>query len=244
MSVSKLWRPQVKVFMYPECIKGILWKSLLLLSPEMYEKRKVRVYGFAYPEYFNSTKSIFMHIPKSAGSSIGMALYGRQVAHAIWQDWYDINPRKFRSFFKFAVIRNPAERFVSAFYFLKGGGMNAQDKQFGDTVLKDYDSPNELAGALVDHIVQEQVLSWLHFRPQAEFVADESGRSKMDLLIRFENIDAGFKYVAQRLHCETATLPHLNKSKSQPETHLEKEARDILACLYRKDIILWEKQAS
>jgi hypothetical protein len=225
-------------------LRRAFWKALFLLSSDLYEKRKSRRYGFGYPDFFNATRSVFIHIPKAAGTSVGLALYGRQVGHMDWNVWYEINPKKFEQYFKFSIIRNPISRFNSAFHFLKQGGMNVADKEFSDTVLKDFESPGALGKALIDPHLQEKVLDWWHFRPQAYFIADEQGRSKMDLLIRFENMEAGFRQVAQRLHCESVVLPHLNKTKDRPEEILEKEAVEVLACLYRKDFILWEKHAS
>jgi hypothetical protein len=230
--------------MYSTPYKRWIWRMLFCVSPQQYERLKAKRVGFAYPDYFDATKSIFIHIPKAAGTSIAMALYGRQIHHHDWQVWHNLNPKKFNDYFKFAVVRDPVSRFHSSFYFLKNGGMNAADKQFADTVLKDFESPDALARALVDLNVQNPVLDWWHFRPQADFVADEHGQSKMDLLIRFENMDAGFKHVAQRLNCKSVALPHLNKTKIQPEVNLEKEARDVLGCLYRKDFILWEEHSS
>jgi len=173
-----------------------------------------------------------------------MALYGGETHHLSWQEWHEFNPEKFKHYFKFAVIRDPISRFASAFYYLKHGGMNARDKEFGETVLPTFDNPNDLAKALVDLNLQKQILTWMHFRPQAEFVTDERGQLKTDFLIKFENLDAGLKQVAQKLNCESPGIPHLNVTKTHPEVSLEKEARDVLNCLYRKDFVLWEKHAS
>lgn len=225
-------------------LQQVFWETLLLFSSDLYEKSKARGYGYGYPVFFDSTRSVFIHVPKAAGTSVGMALYGRQVEHTPWNVWHDINPKKFQEYFKFSVIRDPISRFTSSFYFLKQGGMNAEDKEFGDTVLKDFDNPDALGRALTNVHLQKRVLDWWHFRPQANFIADEHGRSKMDLLIRFENVEAGFKQVAQRLNCGSVVLPHLNKTKNRPETMLKREALDVLACLYREDFILWENHAS
>jgi len=193
---------------------------------------------------FERTQSVFIHVPKAAGTSIAMALYGRQIPHYTWRKWHEINPKKFRDYFKFAVVRNPIYRFTSSFYFLKMGGMNEGDENFRTTILKPFVDPNEFAEALIDPDLQARVLKWWHFRPQTEFVADEFGRSKMDFLIRFENIGAGFDFVSRKLNGESRKLPHLNKTRTLPDVEMTRESRDVLECLYRKDFILWEKYTS
>ena len=51
-----------------------------------------------------------------------MGLYGRQVLHIPATVWRDVSPEKFSGFFKFTVIRDPVDRFISAFDFLRRGG--------------------------------------------------------------------------------------------------------------------------
>ena len=222
----------------------IFWRSLLNLSPELYERCKARTYHFAYPDHFNATKSIFIHVPKAAGTSIGMALYGCQIPHTSWRVWSELNPLKFKTYFKFAVVRDPVSRFGSSFDYLKSGGMNEDDRLFGETVLKPFGSADELGKALIDPVLQAKVLDWWHFKPQADFIADERGQSKMDFLIRHENLAAGYEQVAKKLNRAERKLPHLNKTPGQRRNNFSPEARDLLARLYQKDFVLWNEHAS
>ncbi len=225
-------------------IKTALWNVLLLLSPRIYEHRKSRNRGVGYLPVFDATRSIFIHVPKAGGTSVAIALYGRNIPHATWHEWYDLNPKKFRDYFKFAIVRHPISRFVSAFNFLKAGGMNEQDQQFANRVLNRFADANQLAKAMMDFPLEEEILRWWHFRPQVEFVADKGGRSKMDLLIRLENIEAGFAYILRRLNYHSLGLPHLNKTRLQSNSPLDKEACQVLSAIYRRDLMLWENQAS
>ncbi len=172
-----------------------------------------------------------------------MALYGQDIPHITWRQYCDVNPLKFAKYFKFAVIRDPLTRFTSAFDFLKTGGINQLDETFGMTILKPFSDANELAKALVTRDLQAEVLRWWHFRPQVEFIADERGGSKMDFLIRFENIHAGFMEVANRLNCKSCELPHLNKTRVRVELDLDDRARDVLFDLYKQDFTLWRSIA-
>src|SRR5262245_10579050 len=151
--------------------KSALWKLLLWVAPQRYQEEKARRLGVTFPEFFDATRSIFVHVPKAAGTSVSLALYGMQVGHRTWREWRELNPRKFNTYFKFAVVRDPIARFASAFYFLRGGGMNAHDREFAERVLKQFAGPNELAKALVDYDLQRLVLGYQHFRTQADYVA-------------------------------------------------------------------------
>jgi hypothetical protein len=66
----------------------------------------------------------------------------------------------------------------------------------------------------------------------------------MDFLIRLENIDAGFGYVIRRLNYHSLELPHLNKTRLQNNSLLDEEACQVLSAIYRRDLTLWENQAS
>ena len=223
----------------PGIAKNAAWKALFVLSPNWYEREKSQRLGFAYPEYFDITRSIFVHVPKAAGTSISLAIYGRQIDSHPWPAWYDLNPRKFGSYYKFAVIREPISRFVSAFSFLKRGGLNDWDKSFAEKTLKPYDDPNQLAMALIDGHVQNAILQWEHFRPQVEYVADANGRSKMDLLFRFEDLEAGFELVCHKLGLERK-LPRFNNGQSKASP-LNEDALEVLRCIYRSDLALYRE---
>ena len=60
---------------------------------------------------------IFIHIPKCAGTSIAQALYGRSCWHWTAAELRFISPKKFDSYPKLAVVRNPWSRLYSAFKY-------------------------------------------------------------------------------------------------------------------------------
>jgi hypothetical protein len=173
-----------------------------------------------------------------------MALYGRQIPHASWREWRQFNPSKFKRYFKFAVLRDPISRFASAFYYLRSGGMNSSDKEFGERVLKPFADPNELAKALIDLELQRVILHWWHFRPQADFVADERGRPQIDLMLRFENLNEAFEAITRKLNVQGCKLPRLNATRERGEPVFDNEALEVLKCLYRTDFLLWQNHTA
>jgi Sulfotransferase family len=175
-----------------------------------------------------------------------MALYGRNTPHAKWSQWRDLNPVKFHKYFKFALIRHPIPRFVSAFNFLKSGGMNAQDQQIANSLLAPFANPSQLAKAMMDYLLQEQILRWWHFRPRIEFVADNAGRPQVDLLVRSENIDNAFTEILRRLNQGSVELPHSTEAdyRAASRRSIDQEASDVLLAIYRRDLILWQEHGS
>jgi hypothetical protein len=172
-----------------------------------------------------------------------MAFYGRQVPHITWYEWRELNPIKFRKYFKFAVVRDPVARFASAFYFLKSGGMNRHDRHFRDSCLGPFASANDLAKAFLDLEVQARVAQYWHFRRQADFVADGSGCPQVDLLIRFENLQLGFERVARRVNSAVRDLPHLNITPGHVDAEFDRESLEVLDSFYQSDFELWRRHA-
>ena len=61
---------------------------------------------------FLETRSMFVHIPKTAGISVGLSLYGGKSGdHRTIRDYkLCFSKAEFDSFFKFAFVRNPWDR--------------------------------------------------------------------------------------------------------------------------------------
>ena len=165
---------------------------------------------------FDEHRCIFVHIPKAAGISVAMALFGNLAGgHNTARHYRVVFGRDFWRYFKFTFVRNPYTRLVSAYEFLRGGGHPAwpTNRRFRDEVLSEYRDFSDF------------VLRWLqpreewpepHFRPQHEFL-ELGGRLVMDFVGRVERIDVDFSKVCDRLGIQ-AQLERLN-----PTTTSEKQ---------------------
>jgi chondroitin 4-sulfotransferase 11 len=64
-------------------------------------------------------KTIFVHIPKNAGTSIRRYFGNFSTYHETIYDFKDVFPDEYNSYKKFAIVRNPYDRMVSWFFYLQ-----------------------------------------------------------------------------------------------------------------------------
>jgi hypothetical protein len=78
------------------------------------------------PEAMRSRKLIFVHVPRVAGMSIVRALYGQGcIRHYSMRYYRAIDPGFAAQAESFALLRDPVDRFASAYAFVKNGGTPA-----------------------------------------------------------------------------------------------------------------------
>jgi hypothetical protein len=186
----------------------------------------------AYEGWPNAHRAIFIHIPKTAGSSVAQALFGDS-RHVPYFEYERINPRKFKRFFKFSFVRNPWDRLVSTFFFLKKGGMNEMDRRFAAENLAGYDN---FAAFVEGWLNEKNIWSWIHFKPQHYFICDAKLRVRMDFVGRSETIDADFRHILERLGV-AAKLKWMNRGDHRPYSeYYTNDLRERVAAIYAQDI--------
>jgi len=210
-------------------IKPILRKIVPEPLKELYHEKERRKHyesfrktpGNTYRR-FDETKSIFIHIPKAGGISIIKSLYGEKaggIGHRRWEHFkWLYGEENFNDYFKFTFVRNPFDRLLSAYSFLKKGGMNHMDKEFGETVMAPYDTFEKFVNEWVN---EKNVDSWVHFIPQYKYLYNESGYLMVDFIGYFENFNEDYEKIRQRIGTGKK-LKHLNKT---PDKH-EKNYRE------------------
>ncbi len=217
-----------------------VWAKALIFNRKRYKELKSKFtenQGYSLLP-FEKTKSIFVHIPKCAGVSVNQALYGSLAGgHLSIQDYIiAFGPIKFRSFYKFTIVRNPWDRLVSAFHFLKGGGFNSKDKIWFETHIGKNISFEEF---VLTKLNKPEVLDWYHFRPQHTFISDNKNVSLVDFIGKLENLDTDFGRIAEKLGV------HLNVSKSNESLrssykfYYSEKSRLVVSEIYKKDIELF-----
>lgn len=178
-------------------------------------------------------RCIFIHIPKTAGTSVARALFGSTSRHVPCIEYEKANSKKFRRYFKFAFVRNPWDRLFSAYHFLKKGGINSDDAAWARAYLANYHSFEQFVHEWVN---RDNIMRWVHFKPQHYFITDSKGQIAMDYLGRIENINTDFDFICQKLGV-SVNLPILNVVKKIRYTDAyTSEMIDIVAQAYHRDV--------
>jgi hypothetical protein len=187
-------------------------------------------------------KFIFIHIPKTGGTSIEEVLcdescqllagewdYTRSrhapLNHLTLQELADcglITPTQLNSYFKFCFVRNPWDRLISEI-----------SCRWMSPWFKDMAMEQRIRYACVQ--AAEPTGIGNHLRPQCDFVTATG--LQMDFIGRFEHLDEDFAKVCQMLGIKTTALPYRNRSEHQPyQEYYDAENQALVATTYRRDI--------
>lgn len=230
--MSILWR-------FPYNTRQTLFKTL---SPGAYrrfqEMRRFDTDKGRSLKGFDERKCIFVHITKCAGISVGMSLFGNLGGGHLRVTHYQLifSKREFEDYFKFTFVRNPWDRLVSAFQFLKKGGTNKVDRAWSQANLTSFP---DFHSFVTNWVNRKNVNSWKHFVPQYKFVCDPGSQTpKVDFVGRFECLHEDFAHVQKELGIHTS-LQHLNQTEGSKKDYREyytDKTRNIVADVYQEDV--------
>lgn len=145
-----------------------------------------------YIEAFLNLKSVFIHVPKTAGTSIEDALFDirNRSQHAPVSYWRNrFREDVWQNMFKFAIVRHPFHRLISGYTYWKNGALAGQkvDQPFVHICRTKLDTLPKFVEYLIE--VNENDL-WdcrdvqgfdgtcpVQFRPQLWFLTDSQGKS-------------------------------------------------------------------
>lgn len=183
---------------------------------------------------YDEHQCIFIHITKTAGTSVAKALFSYLPYHYSAIDYRVIFGRKdFERYFKFAFVRNPWDRVYSAFRYLKSGGWNEEDKIWGEDNLSKFEDFDQF---VKQWLTPENIKSHIHFHPQHQFICDKNGSLLIDYIAYFETLEEDFKQIADRLKIDSSIAHHNANPASSYLNIYNDETKKIVASVYDKDI--------
>ena len=186
-----------------------------------------------YKSHIDYTKAIYIHIPKAAGKSIAIAVYGDdKPGHYSIKDYKFFDKTTFNNAFKFTFVRNPVDRFVSAYNYLSTGGNNNGDLDFLPTIKK-YKDINDFVENWANSV---SIWSKEHFVPQYYFTMIND-RNELDFIGKVENIEKDYRIVQATIN--TPDVTHTNQSKKN-KTALTGKSINKIAALYKKDFKVFD----
>ena len=201
---------------------------------------------------------IFVHIPKTAGTSIEEALYQYQdfsvddgnIHQPLIQfrDYLDRN--QYDDALKFCFVRNPFDLLYSTWkYWVYGHGFTCSFKEWliwrysgrmldGLKFLDDEQFPT--FESKMSHIP----IAWYMNRvPQTYWFVDEKGNFLVDFIGCFEFVKDDFNVIVNHLKLTDVYLPHANRNRSDEEkdyrVFYDDETRQIIEDLYSLDLSIF-----
>lgn len=179
----------------------------------------------------------FIHVPRTAGTSITEQLFGRFIGHFALQDLLATGSAPVRALPRFTVVRNPWDRAVSAWSYAR----NIMSQSNKVVRPAQYRAP---AFDTFERFVHE----WLAtrdverldgiFRPQAHYVLDSSGRMDFDHVGRLDRMDQTEAWLNSVLDRPFAMV-HRNASPRSPyRDYYTPALRDEIARIYAADVAL------
>lgn len=217
------------------------------LKPLTFQQRLERVryqlrHPFKYREMVKRCadyKSIFVHIPKSAGRSVRESLFNNAPgAHRTLVGYHTmLDPELFAKCFKFSFVRNPWDRLVSAFFYLKNKDMRSNQ----DWARKNISHFNDFNTFVEEWVNTKNIWSYVFFRPQYQFMCLDGKQPAVDFIGFYENLMPDFEVVRRRVN-PSASLQEKNRNWLRDKDFREiytDETRAIVAEVYADDIKLF-----
>lgn len=193
---------------------------------------------FPYRSYTHKHNAIFIHIPKTAGTSILKNLMGDKIRrdHLTYRTFQQAQSYLFDSYYKFCFVRNPFDRLVSAYEYLKKGGNQNSDLYFKNLIDEKYPTFDSFVLNYLDH---DKIHSQLLLKPQYVFIFNEKDECMVDFIGRFENINNDFDVISKKLNIVTE-LKKTNSSDrvSYVAYYQNSDVKNKVVKLYRKDFEL------
>lgn len=212
-----------------------------LIKP-WYYKYKFWFNDFPYRKFQRMNDCIFIHIPKTAGSSIttqlnkGTKVVGRE--HATWREYKARSPFYFNNSFKFTFVRNPWDRIVSTYFYLKdGGNKDNKDMYYKNLINSKYPTFQKF---VLEFLNKETIWSHILFWPQWFYIIDNQDKLQVDFLGKYETLKEDNKYIMGILGINI-NLPNSNKSKRKNyEEYYSEKTKQRIGDLYSKDVFLFK----
>ena len=181
-------------------------------------------------------KIIFIHIPKSAGTSVCTALYGRNLGHFSASDVKNSDPRSFEEFPMVAITRNPWDRLVSAYRYATrpAQGVNGISRPHAYLTAEFRTFESFIEEWLIARTLSRRDYV---FRAQKSFLVGSAGEILPAFVGKVEKLEQFQTYVAQVLG-HAVRIDRLNSSQQrQPyQKFYTPRTAQIVGELYSEDI--------
>ncbi|MGI9518772.1 MAG: sulfotransferase family 2 domain-containing protein [Pirellulaceae bacterium] len=189
----------------------------------------------------NQPRCLFAHIPKTAGNSIRNVVFEGDYAGP----WFgDELPADWMSLFKFAFVRNPFDRVVSAWKMFSEGTVDdawelpeggALEMSLEEVLMLGLDDNARFGHPRYNQIKPDPLIRLKnHILPQTH---SYHGLQHIEFIGRFERLPADFALVARTLALSIRELPHSNwTERTHYRDYFDDRTRRLAEELYADDL--------
>ena len=189
-------------------------------------------------------KFIFIHIQKTAGSSIKNVLHdikGTKKLHSSHSMINVLSLDEYKDYFKFCFVRNPWDRLYSWYNMIQQKGNHNDWSKY---ILENSSNFSEFLD-LTEVILETNLLEKsseidypksISFN-QLDYISDNEGNIAVDFIGRFENINKDYDKIMEKIGVKYLPLPHLNKfdHNDYRNCYADKDIEKVYK-MYEKDI--------
>ncbi len=189
------------------------------------------------PYPFTDEKIIWIKTPKCAGTSVQNGLSdagylhmmepGKRVITGVYgpkiEEFKTQYPEFWEQAYKFAIVRNPYDKFVSGWKYLP----STRERSLAE-VLKNLPSKS------ANHH------DWVHLTlAQSDYLCDSEGKLRINRVIHLEDIENGLNSVLREQGLPEITLPFDNITKNREQKYMkcfDDESLKLFELAYKDDI--------
>lgn len=167
-----------------------------------------------YPRIFDERKFVFIHIPKTAGKSIGRLIGLKGACHLTMSEYEVLIGREaLQEYFLFSVLRDPAAKIISAWsYIMAGGNQSKEDRELRKKLRKDAGS---LERFILELLEDEEYMNLKLFLSQRRYLSLSDGSLPENLyLMHIDRLLQDVKFLPKHVVIREPKLTCENRSRS------------------------------
>lgn len=214
------------------------YNSFTAAAKALNYRLKLRRSVYPFKRHQIKNDYLFIHIPKTAGTALLTALgdIDRRRIHVPYFVYSNASRHYYNTFYKFAIVRNPWDRLVSTYTYLKNGGNGCQDMYFKALFEKNNVTFETF---VMDYLTHQTTHIHNMFKPQTSFIYNEQDNLMVDFLGYQENLNEAFTEIRQHVN----TKNKLSLINSSERTHYKdyyrtSEMVEKVRELYLRDVEL------
>lgn len=197
-------------------------------------------------------RCIFVHIPKTGGTSIEDIIWpitpeGGRSEKDLWWGYIDEYHNKYQTgglqhllarhirievgedvfsrYFKFTIVRNPWDKAVSQFLHTR------RLKKFRQFIGM------KKRNGFKRYLELIRLKPHVQWEPQKKFLYADTGECLVDYIGRYEAFEDSVQHILAQIGCGETNIPYAKRSRRDPyQEYYDEESREMVAEMYADDI--------